>query len=135
MIDSIISNGVKTNLIPSYCNVRLDTMTKCDEMREERAMYLRFLILCLNNGKLVPPFTKMPPTSLRPLSAVMPRSVYNQVFKEKLPSSRLCHPTPQDTSNKKYCQPDEIEPKLFFARQPIPRNGVISYAAAFSTKQ
>ncbi|XP_050426761.1 uncharacterized protein LOC126837063 [Adelges cooleyi] len=112
---------------------RLDKMTECDEVLEERAMYLRFLTLSLKNGKLVSPFTKLPPPSLRPLSVVMPRSVHNLVFKEKLATGADCPPT-EDTTTKRYCPPDEIEPKLFFSRQPMPRNGVLSYAAAFSTK-
>lgn len=108
-------------------------MDEHDEMREERDMYLKYLILSLSNGKLVPPFAKAPPPGLRPLSSVVPRSVHNHIFKSKYAKGD-CLP-PKDTGLKtRYSLPDEIEPSLFFSRQPIPRNGGIVYAAAFSTK-
>lgn len=109
-------------------------MNEPDEMREERDMYLKYLILSLSNGKLVPPFAKAPPPGLRPLSSVVPRSVHNHIFKGKYTTGDG-HPLKEDTGfNNRYSLPDEIEPSLFFNRQPVPRNGGIVYAAAFSTK-
>lgn len=110
---------------------RLDTLNDCEESCEERDMYLKFLILQLSNGKLVTPFTKPPQLGLRPLSTIMPRSVYNLIYKGKYITGD-CHP-PKDTRKKMYYA-DEIKPSLFFGRQPVPRKGGFVYAAAFSTK-
>lgn len=108
---------------------RFDTMSDC-EKREDRDLYLKFLILSLNNGILVPPFTKAPPPGLRPLSNIMPRSVHNLIYKNKYVTGD-CNP-PKEMDDKTYTPPDEVEPRLFFNRQPTPRNGGFVYAAAFS---
>lgn len=109
-------------------------MIDCEETREERDLYLRFMTLSLQNGKLVPPFTKPPPVTLRPLSAVVPRSVYNLVYKGKYATGD-CKPVDKSGEGTKvYCPPDEIEPSLFLGRQPVPNGGGIVYAAAYSTK-
>lgn len=115
-----------------YFMCRFDTMSNCDK-REDRDLYLRFLILSLNNRILVPPFTKAPPPGLRPLSNIMPRSVHNLIYKNKYVTGD-CNP-PENTDVKStYSPPDEVEPKMFLSRQPIPRNGGVVYAAAFSTR-
>ncbi|XP_026819921.1 uncharacterized protein LOC113558626 [Rhopalosiphum maidis] len=113
---------------------RIDTMKDSDDMREERDLYLKFLTVSLNNGKLVPPFTKDPPAGLRPLSTIVPRSVYNFIFKGKY-NNGDCNQRPSKEIVHKLSPPDEVEPSQFFARQPVPHNGGLVYAAAFSTKK
>ncbi|XP_022174080.1 uncharacterized protein LOC111036378 [Myzus persicae] len=113
---------------------RMDTMKDTDDMREERDLYLKFLTVSLNNGKLVPPFTKDPPAGLRPLSTIVPRSVYNFIFKGKYTNAESAS-SPEEKANYKFGPPDRIEPSQFFARQPVPHNGDFVYAAAFSTKK
>lgn len=109
---------------------RLDTMEDCDEVREERDMYLKFLTLSVNNAKLVPPFNKLPPPGLRPLSTIMPRSVYNLIYKDKYFSNRSMQS--QEEGEKKYSSAELVDPKLFFSRQPVPHKGGFVYAVAFS---
>ncbi|XP_060855659.1 uncharacterized protein LOC132933382 [Metopolophium dirhodum] len=113
---------------------RMDTMKDSDDMREERDLYLKFLTVSLNNGKLVPPFTKDPPAGLRPLSTIVPRSVYNFIFKGKYINAE-CTFRPKEVVDKKFSPPSEVEPSQFFARQPVPHNGDVVYAAAFSTRK
>lgn len=113
---------------------RIDTMKDSNDMREERDLYLKFLTVSLNNGKLVPPFTKDPPAGLRPLSTIVPRSVYNFIFKGKY-STGDCNQRPPEEIVHRLSPPDEVEPSQFFARQPVPHNGGLVYAAAFSTKK
>lgn len=111
---------------------RLDTLKDC-ENREDRDLYLKFLTLSLSNGKLVSPFNKKPPLGLRPLSSVLPRSVHNLIYKKKYATGD-CGPPEKTNLETRYSLPDEIEPKMFFSHQPVPRNGGIVYAAAFSIK-
>ncbi|XP_025191030.1 uncharacterized protein LOC112591430 [Melanaphis sacchari] len=113
---------------------RIDTMKESDDMREERDLYLKFLTVSLNNGKLVPPFTKDPPAGLRPLSTIVPRSVYNFIFKGKYTTGD-CNQRPPEEIVHSFGPPDEVEPSQFFTRQPVPHNGGFVYAAAFSTKK
>lgn len=121
-------------LVP-YILHRMDTMKDSDDMREERDLYLKFLTVSLNNGKLVPPFTKDPPAGLRPLSTIVPRSVYNFIFKGKYTNGEGTSRPSTETVDHKFSPPDEVEPSQFFARQPVPHNGDVVYAAAFSTKK
>ncbi|KAL5237904.1 hypothetical protein ACI65C_005314 [Semiaphis heraclei] len=114
---------------------RMDTMKDSDDMREERDLYLKFLTVSLNNGKLVPPFTKDPPAGLRPLSTIVPRSIYNFIFKGKYTNGEGTSRSSTETVDHKFSPPDEVEPSQFFARQPVPHNGDVVYAAAFSTKK
>lgn len=107
-------------------------MNKCDDMKEERSDYLRFLILSMKHGKLVPPFTKLPPPALRPLTNIMPKSVYSLIYKGKYTTGDCT--ADEDLSNPIYGPPDEVVPSTFFDRQPVPRNGGVVYAAAFSTR-
>lgn len=111
---------------------RLDTMHNCDDERAERDLYLKFLTLSLNHGKLVPPFNKLPMPGLRPLSTVMPRSVHNLIYKGKYVTGE-CRP-PEESGDRVYSPAEEIEPGTFFSRQPVPKDGGVVYAAAFSTK-
>lgn len=114
---------------------RMDTMKDSDDMREERDLYLKFLTVSLNNGKLVPPFTKDPPAGLRPLSTIVPRSVYNFIFKGKYTNGECAFRPSKETVDQKFTPPTEVEPSQFFARQPVPHNGDVVYAVAFSTKK
>lgn len=114
---------------------RMDTMKDSDDMREERDLYLKFLTVSLNNGKLVPPFTKDPPAGLRPLSTIVPRSVYNFIFKGKYINADCTFRNTKEVVDQKFSPPSEVEPSQFFARQPVPHNGDVVYAAAFSTKK
>lgn len=111
---------------------RLDTMNSCAEMRESRSDYLRFLILSVRHGKLVPPFTKLPPPALRPLATIMPKSVYNLIYKGKYTTGD-CGPD-EDLSIPTYGPAEVVVPSSFFSRQPVPRNGGMVYAAAFSNR-
>lgn len=108
-------------------------MNDCDEMRTERDMYLKFLTLSLSTRRLVPPFTKIPQPGLRQLSTIVPNSVYNLIFRDKYATGE-CRP-PKDDGDRTFSPPDQVEPSLFFSRQPMPRDGGIVYAAAFSTKK
>lgn len=110
----------------------MDTLKDC-ENREDRDLYLRFLTLSLKTGILVSPFNKLPPSGLRPLSSVMPRSVHNLIYKKKYITGD-CGPSEKTNLKSRYTPPDEVEPRMFLSRQPIPRNGGIVYAAAFSIK-
>jgi hypothetical protein len=108
-------------------------MNKCDEMKEERSDYLRFLNLSMKYGKLVPPFTKLPSPSLRPLTNIMPKSVYSLIYKGKYATADDCS-LDEDLGDPTYGPPDEVVPSSFFDRQPVPRNGGVVYAAAYSTR-
>lgn len=112
-------------------------MDNCDESREERDMYLKFLTLSVSNAKLVPPFNKLPPPGLRPLSSVMPRSVYNLIYKDKYVTGQPQPPANDGTasSEKKFSQPGPIDPTQFFSKQPAPLKGGFVYAVAFSQKK
>lgn len=129
-------NEKKKKMSPSAG--RLDSMTKdstpddLEDTRHERDRYLRFLILSLSNGKLMPPFSKEPTPGLRPLSLVAPKAAYKMVVGDKC-DGRPRRSADGDGANKTYYAPEEVEPRMFLSRQPSPSgNGGIVYAAAFS---
>lgn len=97
----------------------------------ERSMYVTCLLMALQSGRLVAPFTRPPPPPcrpLRPLRDLVDVHTYRRVQIE-CRKRRLYDPAV-------YAQPDRRaahRPADFFGQMPAPNDGVFCYGAAFST--
>lgn len=135
-----------TQLLPStekgIIRVWLDKLHDIDGSPEEmnnRNEYMWFLLLMLQNKKITIPFNKMPPThSLRPLREILPQDIYEEVLtatdKNMSWLDQVSSAPHATITEPKIVKPEtpSCRPSNFFASQPMPRDGVICYMAAFS---
>ncbi|XP_050526766.1 uncharacterized protein LOC126897294 [Daktulosphaira vitifoliae] len=106
----------------------LENMIIDEDELSERYMYLTCLNMLLQNGLLIPPFTRVPPKKpLKPLRDVIDKRLYKKVQTE-------CRKR-RVYEIKKFERSDRTThvPHDFFNQQPVPQNGILCYGAAFST--
>ncbi|GJQ69490.1 hypothetical protein Trydic_g6595 [Trypoxylus dichotomus] len=105
-----------------------------------RNEYMWFLLLMLQNKRLQPPFSRIPPGGeLRPLNEVLAPDIYEDVLMttDEQTSEWLENPCNLESSCKEIFTSEahaypSTHPAEFLENQPKPRNGIICYVAAFS---
>jgi len=115
---------------------------KLDEMKDEegqleRLLYIKYLVMTLSGMfGLVEPFTSHPPEILRPLQLVLPPLVFADLLEEE-PEKCFRSSTSKMSLNSDEKAANLAKPiqndRLFYNQQLYPPEGVICYAAAFST--
>ncbi|KAK4882892.1 hypothetical protein RN001_006211 [Aquatica leii] len=113
----------------------LDKLHEMDSSPEEMGIrndYMWFLLLMLQSKKVSEPFSNAPPHELQPLRTILSPKVYEEILSATDRNmSWLEHVNENVNSNQK---PTRVSshPAKFFENQPLPKNGIICYMAAFS---
>ncbi|XP_017774200.1 PREDICTED: uncharacterized protein LOC108560970 [Nicrophorus vespilloides] len=118
----------------------LDKLHEMDENSDEMSIrneYMWFLLLQLQNKRIIQPFNKSPPNlKLKPLKNVLPQHVYEEVLTSTEQNMSWLGQAGEEPSSKEtddnIADPPSSLPCMFLQNQPTPRNGIICYFAAFS---
>lgn len=109
----------------------LGEMTLDDDELSDRSMYVTCLMLLLQSGQLVPPFTRVPPPRpLRTLRDVIDKRLFKKVQVE-CRKRRLYERVRYEHPDRSVAQ----RPSDFYGHMPTPKEGIFCYGAAFSTLQ
>jgi len=107
----------------------LGEMTLDDDELSDRSMYVTCLMLLLQTGQLVPPFTRVPPPRpLKTLRDVIDKRLFKKVQVE-CRKRRLYERVRYEHPDRSVAQ----RPSDFYGHMPTPKEGIFCYGAAFST--
>jgi len=116
---------------------RLDQMTT-EEGQLERLLYVKYLVMTLSGMYgLVEPFTLPPTEIVRPLRTILPPLVYADLVEERpekcfrmATTSKMSLDSDEQANEAKQPVQDD---RLFYTQQLFPPEGILCYAAAFSS--
>ncbi|KAF5295132.1 hypothetical protein FQA39_LY13283 [Lamprigera yunnana] len=113
----------------------LDKLHEMDNTPEEMTIrndYMWFLLLMLQSKKVTDPFNNAPPHELSPLATKLSRKVYEEILTATDQNMSWLDRADESVRKEKKPKPVTSHPSQFLDSQPVPKNGIMCYMAAFS---